>query len=194
MSRLGPWAPTTIEERVDRMESLAEIQQLPARYALAIDSRDMDALVELFVPHVRVGRERSGRPALKEWFTETMRAWGPSVHIVADHVVDFADRDHATGVVYCHDELSVPDSDGWLTGRLQYWDAYERVAGEWSFARRRFHRWYLVDALERPAAGAGVGGGADALTTHALPEAFPTWAPFWADRPDGAGAVVGGTR
>ena len=53
------------------------------------------------------------------------------------------------------------------------------MGGEWCFLRRRFHRWYLVDALERPAAGAGTGGDADVLTTGRLPEAFPTWQEFW---------------
>ena len=32
---------------------------------------------------------------------------------------------------------------------LQYWDSYVRVEGEWCFQRRRFHRWYIVDALAR---------------------------------------------
>jgi hypothetical protein len=31
MSRLGTWTPTTIEERLDRMESLAAIRQLTHR-------------------------------------------------------------------------------------------------------------------------------------------------------------------
>jgi len=65
MSRLGPWRPATPEERLDRLESLAEIQQLPVRYALALDSRDMDMLVSLFTPDVRVGREERGRDALR---------------------------------------------------------------------------------------------------------------------------------
>jgi hypothetical protein len=73
MSRLGTWTPATIEARLDRMESLADIRQLPYRYALAIDSRDMDALVDLFVPDVRVGRDEIGRDALKRWFTDTMK-------------------------------------------------------------------------------------------------------------------------
>ena len=30
---------------------------------------------------------------------------------------------------------------------LQYHDTYLRVDGEWAFERRRFHRWYQVDAL-----------------------------------------------
>ena len=64
MSRLGSWQPSTPEERLDRLESLAEIQQLPVRYALALDSRDMDMMVSLFTADVRVGREERGRDAL----------------------------------------------------------------------------------------------------------------------------------
>lgn len=179
MSRLGTWAPATVEERLDRMESLAHIRQLPYRYALALDSRDMDALVDLFVPDVRVGRDETGRDALKRWFTETMRAPKTSVHFVGNHIVDFDDADHAHGIVYCRDELERPATKEWEVGTLQYWDTYLRVDGEWCFQRRKFHRWYIVDALTRPSHGAGVNEGADGLTTRQLPEAFETWGRFW---------------
>jgi ketosteroid isomerase-like protein len=178
MSSLGPWEPQGVGARLDRLESLAAIQQLPARYALALDSRDMDALVALFVPDVRVGRDRHGRDALRSWFDATMRAMRTSVHLVANHIVELDDPDHARGIVYCHDELEWPETGEWQQGKLQYWDSYERVEGEWCFSRRRFHRWYIVDALTRPSVGAGMGDG-DALTTVRLPDAFPTWAPFW---------------
>ena len=56
MSRLGPWEPSSLEERIDRLESLAAIRQLPYRYTLGVASRYMDLLVDLFVPDVRVGR------------------------------------------------------------------------------------------------------------------------------------------
>lgn len=186
MSRLGTWQPTTGEERLDRLESLAEIQQLPVRYALALDARDMEALVELFVPDVQVGRDLTGRAALAEWFATTMRRMRTSVHLVANHVVDFDDADHARGIVYCHDELEWPDRGEWQQGKLQYWDTYARVGGEWCFARRRFHRWYIVDALARPSVGAGIGSD-DALTTGLLPDAFASWGAFW----DTAGGTAG---
>jgi len=179
MSRLGTWQPSTVEERLDRMESLAAIKQLPPRYALGLDSRDIDALVALFAPDVRVGRTERGRDALKAWFTDAMKRPRVTVHVVSNHVVDFHDADHASGVVYCHDELERPQTGEWQLGKLQYWDDYERIDGEWCFARRRFHRWYLVDALERPAAGAGVNDGSDPLPAGLLPEAFPTWEVFW---------------
>lgn len=177
MSRLGTWQPTTIEERLDRLESLAAIHQLPHRYGVAIDSRDMDMMVDLFVPDVRVGREEQGREALRAWFTRTMREHRASCHFIGNHVVDFDDADHASGIVYCHDELEHPDQAEWAQGQLQYWDTYRRVAGEWCFERRRFHRLYLADWLTRPSHGAL--GPDDALTTHQLPEAYPSWHAFW---------------
>jgi hypothetical protein len=81
MSRLGAWTPVGLEERLDRMESLAAIRQLPYRYALAVDSRDMTSLVALFAPDVRVGRDASGRDAIESWFAQILRrpfpTWAP---------------------------------------------------------------------------------------------------------------------
>jgi hypothetical protein len=181
MSRLGNWEPagSDLEARLDRMESLADIRQLPYRYALALDSRDMDALVALFVPDVQVGRDLRGRDALKGWFTTTMRKYGASIHFIGNHIVDFEDAGHAHGIVYCRDELERPGLGRWDVGTIQYWDTYARVDGEWCFARRKFLRWYIIDALSRPRHGAGVNEDADALTTQQLPEAFDTWHRFW---------------
>ena len=41
--------------RLDRLESLDAIRQLAAKYALALDMRDLDALVNLFPEDVKVG-------------------------------------------------------------------------------------------------------------------------------------------
>jgi hypothetical protein len=177
-SPFGPWAATG-EERLDRLESLLAIQQLAFRYAAAVDARDLDALVSLFTPDVRVGRNESGRAALRAWFDEILRGSRVTIHLVGNHVVDFDDRDHARGIVYCQDELEHPHSGSWQRGKLQYWDQYRRVGETWYFARRQFHRWYLVDALERPAHGAGVNTGFDPLPAGLLPDAYPSWSRFW---------------
>ena len=42
--------------RIDRLESLDEIRQLAAKYSLALDMRDLDAMVNLFPEDVRVAR------------------------------------------------------------------------------------------------------------------------------------------
>jgi hypothetical protein len=179
MSRLGAWVPSTLEERIDRIESLAEIRQLAVRYALALDSRDLSTLVTLFPVDVRVGAETSGRDALYAWFRDAMSKVRTTVHFVANHIVDFESADRARGIVYCRDEVEYPDTGEWQVGMLQYHDTYRRVDGEWGFERRKFHRWYQVDALERPAPGAGVEPDTDPITTARLPEAFPSWARFW---------------
>ena len=178
MSRLGPWEPSSLEERIDRLESLAAIRQLPYRYALGVDSRDMDLLVDLFVPDVRVGRDEVGRDALKRWFTDALSRHQSSCHFVGNHIVDFDDTDHARGIVYCHDELDHPIKNEWAQGQLQYWDTYRREGGEWCFERRRFHRLYMTDWLTRPSHGVDQAGGSG-LTSHQLPEAFPSWSRFW---------------
>jgi len=57
----------TLLARIDRLESLDEIRQLAAKYALSLDMRDMDAHVNLFVPDIRVSRDQVGRAHLKRW-------------------------------------------------------------------------------------------------------------------------------
>lgn len=178
MSRLGEWAPTSLDERVDRLEADASIHQLAHRYALALDARDLDSLVDLFVPDVRVGAEQTGHAALRAWFDDSMRKVRTTVHLVASHVIEFAAADRATGIVYCRDEVEYPDG-AWHVGVLQYWDTYRRVDATWCFEWRKFHRWYQVDALQRPSAGAGVNDGDDPIRTARLPDAFPTWQQFW---------------
>jgi ketosteroid isomerase-like protein len=178
--RLGPWQPTTVEERLDRMESYAAIQQLVSRYARALDARDMDAVVALFHPDVQVGPTGRGRTALKEWMSVLMSQMHTSIHLVANHVIDFGDADHASGVVYCRDELERPDRGEWSVGTIQYWDDYERVEGAWCISRRRLHRWYLVDWLDRPTPGAGVNDFGNLIRERPLPDAYPSWQAFWA--------------
>src|SRR5262245_4027258 len=101
MTRAQTWTPRTLEERIGRVEALEGIRQLAHRYALALDTRNMDDLVELFVEDVRVGKDAVGREALKRWFTATMSRYQTSVHFVGNHVIDFDSADRARGVVYC---------------------------------------------------------------------------------------------
>jgi SnoaL-like domain len=162
------------------MESLAEIQQLAVRYGLYVDSRNIEALAGLFAPDVRVG-DQLGRAAIHDWYDRGLRRFRSSIHFVINHIVDFDDADHAKGIVYCRDELDFPDAGQWQVGTIQYWDTYIRAQGEWCFVRRRFHRWYIGDALTRPAHGLGVDTRSEGrLSVHQLPEEFDTWHAYWA--------------
>ena len=52
MANQGHWLPSSLEERLDRIEALDQIRQLASRYALAVDTRNMDDLAAL-LPNVR---------------------------------------------------------------------------------------------------------------------------------------------
>ena len=162
--------------RLDRMESHLAIQQLPIRYALAVDGRDVASWVRLFVPDVRVGRDATGREALHRQIDGMLRTFRRSVHQICGHRVELDEEqpDHASGAVYCRAEHEVDDR--WIVMAICYFDDYRRVDGEWLFSRRREKHWYAADINEHPQAvdfdGWNVGH-------PGLPGYFPTWDRFW---------------
>ena len=116
---------TDLEARIDRLESLDAIRQLPAKYALALDMRDMDAMVSLFPADVRVGKGASGRAALRAYMDQTLRSpFTGTSHHIGGHIIEFDDPDQAHGldqahgpdqahgVVYSKNEHETPVSDG----------------------------------------------------------------------------------
>ena len=90
--------------RIDRIESYQAIQQLPIRYALAVDGRDIDAWLNLFIDDVDCGRRGKGREALKSYIAPAVQNFYRSQHLICGHRIDFVDADHATGEVYCRAE------------------------------------------------------------------------------------------
>jgi hypothetical protein len=168
----------SVEARLDRLESTEEIRQLVARYGLALDMRDVDALVGLFVDDVRVGRDSSGRRALRDWLDETLRVqFTGTSHHIGNHVIEFEDVDHARGVVYSKNEHETPTE--WVIMQMMYVDDYERRAGRWFFKRRLPLYWYATD-LNKPPLGAKKMRWPDVEPYeggyHSL---FPSWNDFW---------------
>lgn len=166
----------SVEERLDRVESMLAIQQLAARYALAVDSRDIDAWIALFVGDVDCGRYGKGREALRGFIDPGVRGFYRSVHFIGGHVIDFEGANRASGTVYCRAEHE--DGDRWVAMQLIYFDAYERREGQWYFVRRRERAWYAADQLERPQDVAFHGWDKHLLPMK-LPHAFATWQGFW---------------
>ena len=103
---------------LSRLLASEQIRQLVAGYALAMDSRDIDTLVGLYVDDVRVGRRSVGHDALRADFTKHLRGVGITILFVGNHVIDFVDSDHATGVVYCKGEIQ--DKERWISQAIQY--------------------------------------------------------------------------
>ena len=161
----------------ERLLAHEQIRQLACRYALAVDSSDLDALVELFVDDVKVGRDRFGRDALREDFERQLREVGISILFVGNHIIDIDDDDHARGVVYCKGELQV--GERWITQAIQYRDRYERRTGRWYFVRRRHLLLYGRELGQSPLGLPPANWPENHTGKGTLPESWETWQRFW---------------
>ncbi|KHK89190.1 nuclear transport factor 2 family protein [Novosphingobium malaysiense] len=166
----------TVEQRLARMEARLEIGELPCRYARAVDGRDLDAWVDLFVEDVDCGRYGKGREALKRFIDPAVRTFYRSIHFVCGHVVDFVSDDEATGTVYCRAEHE--DGDDWVVMAIVYFDRYVRRDGHWYFQKRSEKHWYSADALEKLRPPFQLWDKWESRLPH-LPQDFPTWRAFW---------------
>ncbi len=172
-------SPDATGSPVDRCVAFEEIRQLAARYALAIDQRDLDTLVDLFVPDVRVGTDRTGHDALRAEFTTSLRAIGVSILQVGTHVIDLVDHDAATGIVYCTAEIQ--DGERWIRQAIAYDDTYRRVNGSWRFVRRIHRLFYGINTATRPLDQGPANWPEHPDGVGTLPEAWPTWRAFWGE-------------
>jgi hypothetical protein len=166
--------------RIDRIESSLAIQQLPIRYALAVDGRDIDAWVGLFRADVDCGRFGKGREALRGTIAPPLSTCYRTIHQICGHEYHFLDADRAEGHVYCRAEHEI--GEAWMVMAICYFDEYVRQDGAWYFSRRRERHWYAVDVRkDGPHAPfeAWPGHGAPPV----LPRVFPTWERFWAQVP-----------
>ena len=177
--------------RIDRLESLDAIRQLPARYALALDMRDMDAMVWLFPSDVRVGKDLSGRAALRAYMDGALRSpFTGTSHHIGGHIIEFDDPDHARGVVYSKNEHETPvpgGPDEWVIMQMMYVDDYVRQDGRWYFARRLPLYWYAADLNKPPVGYAKMRWPGTEPAEGNFHKLFPSWGEFWArdGAPDG---------
>ena len=175
--------------RLDRLESRDEIRQLISKYSLALDMRDMDAMVNLFPEDVAVGRGKSGRPALKAWFSETLSIqFDGTSHHVGTTIIEFADPDHAVGIVYSKNEHETGPE--WVIMQMMYYDHYERIAGRWYFRRRQPLYWYATDLNKPPIGARKMRWPGREPYQGGFHELFPSWQEFWAASPEAEPAVA----
>jgi hypothetical protein len=153
-----------------------EIRQLAERYALAIDSRDLDVLVALFVPDVECGRWGTGRSALRDSFDSQLRGVGPTVMLVANHVIDFDGDDRAHGVVYGIAEAS--RTEGFVRQAILYNDTYERRDDAWLFVHRDHRLWYGVVLPYDPFAQPPADWPRSQTGRGTVPECWESWQRF----------------
>jgi hypothetical protein len=167
MNAITPAGQSELEARITTLEARLEIGQLPIRYAIAGDSRDVDSLVRLFEPSIRESLRSSYTVGLKEFYR--------SMHQVCGHRIELLTATTAKGISYCRAEHEV--ADRYIVAGLCYYDDYIKIDQEWLFVKREPRLWYSVDLLERPQDADFLSWtGSDAAS---LPAAFPTWKSFW---------------
>ena len=146
---------------------------MASRYAVALNHRNLDALVELFVADVRVGRDDVGRESLKQNMAAQLRDGHRTILQVSNHVIDVVDADHASGIVGTRAEIE--RGDEWVIQVIEYHDTYERRDGRWLFVRRRHHLWYGADMLTRPNVLPEANWPKSQTGKGTLPEIMPSW-------------------
>lgn len=190
MTKGQPMEARTLEQQLQRLVDRDLIRELSHRYALAIDSRDVDGLLDLFADEFELPDGRRGREALREWFTAILSSYTTSIHLVGNQVIDLDpdDPDRASGNVYCRCELEADPQ--WIVSCLLYRDEYTRVGAGWKLRRREMLGWYAVDALDRPSGPDKARWNptaeialpplpASPEEATGLPAAWPTWTAFW---------------
>lgn len=174
--------------RLERLEAYAAIQQLAAKYAVSLDGRDIESIVDLYVPDVEVGppAQGIGHDALREWFYRVVNYWYRSLHHVGAHVITFDDADHASGTVQCRVEQEI--NDRFVTTVVLYDDTYERRDGRWLFTHRHGQPLWCYEYGNDP-----IATGLDELPGGMpirLPQEFPKFAEFWSHFSDEQIAAV----
>ena len=165
---------------LDTLLAYEEIRQLAVRYAYALDTRDLDTLVNLFVDDVNAGPHGTGHEALRRSFAASLAPLGTTILSVSNHVIDL-DGDTAKGSVYCSAEIE--QGEYWLRQRILYKDRYRKTEAGWRFVGRNHLLWYsaplgvdprTLPAANWPASNIGMG---------TRPHGFATFTAFEAEHP-----------
>lgn len=174
--------PDTATQWANLCDLLArdDIRQLPYRYASAFEARDVDAMIELYVPHARFGHYGDGPSGLRRLMAHGLEASVFTVILVANHLIELDDETHAHGQVWAQC-FAHTRADGFIEQLVKYEDRYERYQDRWRFLHRR-HRLHYglarpVSPMTQPAAEwpqrqVGVGD---------LPLADPEFLAWWTD-------------
>ncbi|MCU1454703.1 MAG: hypothetical protein JWN46_2849 [Acidimicrobiales bacterium] len=165
-----------LEAGVEQLLAHEAIRQLVYRYAIAVDSRDVETITSLYVADVKVGNGARGRDAMYEVFDEMLTTMGRSILNVGNHLIELDGADRARGTVYCRAELEMGDE--WVVQQIVYHDKYERHDGDWLFRSRRHLLFYGADMLRRPI-GLELADAAEFTTGRgSMPEYWPTFREF----------------
>jgi hypothetical protein len=118
---------------------LPHAQNLAYRYALAIDSKNVDLMAALFSDRSSFGHWGDGPNGARAYYSEIWRRFRRSRHFVSNVIVTSIDEHTARGIVYCQSEQEW--ETGWTRRPLAYFDDYVVASAGWTFLRRKVCTW-----------------------------------------------------
>lgn len=169
-----------LARRLDRLETAVQIRDLPARYAVAYASLDMESLTDACVDDVRAG-DSIGRAALRarmEAGNQGPQGVRLAILHVGTHLIEIGEDGTATGSVYTRAEVERADGS-WFQQAIHYGDRYVRRGGRWYFASQRRHElFYGVVPGERPNQMPPANWPTADVGRGTLPDRWSSWASF----------------
>ena len=130
---------STTEERIARLEAIADIKELTAKYCWHVARGEGAAIVDLFTDDgcldgTDAGMSRiEGRAALEEFY-QAVNSPLAAIPFIHNHIID-VDGDNATGP--CALDARFTRRAGVTVAAGYYLDTYRRVDGVWKFVERK---------------------------------------------------------
>jgi len=180
-----------IAARLARVEAELAIAQLPARYARAVDSRNLDDLAKVFAPTTNWGEHGLGEAGCRAFYGPVLSHFYRSFHQIVGHVVEQVDAESGTarGTTYCRAEHE--DGNAWVINLMIYFDRYVRIDGTWHILGRRPRFLFVGDAHTSPRSVdfCKWPGREDHFRTE-LPQSDASWNAYWDAMPEARASVT----
>ena len=138
---------TSIEQRIQRLEDKAALEELNLRYFLASDGDDYPAIGDSFTEHATFASSGhvsgAGRQGIVEFIRGARAHMGLTIHTPHYGLYEFVADDRATGLVGAHLELVLGGQSTY--GAVRYVDEYRREDDRWRIAARDMLTIYIGD-------------------------------------------------
>ena len=140
----------TLQDISDRIQ----IQDLLARYALAIDTKNWALLDTCFtsgaeVDYTSTGGEKGPYPQIRRWLEKVLSSFAVTVHHIGNISVEL-DGDRARARTYLWNPMGFQQADGtlhWFVVSAHYVDALVRTGEGWRIQQRVQEQGVIVGAL-----------------------------------------------
>jgi len=138
-----------LTERVNRLQTRADLTDLADRYGHLLDDRDWHGITACFTRNGRLkfkGGEVVGRAQLDAFYRAQLPKNEFTFHYRHSHVITIIDAERATGVVSAHAEHG---RDGTcVLAAVRYYDDYAKEDGVWRLACREIRSRYCLGWLD----------------------------------------------